>query len=61
MRGESKNYAYRVLTGVGREKTLCKVRDVFLNYNASKFVYSDVIRDMIMRGKQVDYTCIVNV
>jgi len=37
-----------VLTGDGREKTLCKVRGIILYYNASKMVNFDVIRDMIL-------------
>ena len=45
-----KYYAYGVLTGDGREETSCKVRGKILNYNASKMVYFEVIRDMILKG-----------
>jgi len=36
------------------EKTICKVRGFTLNYNASKLVHFEFIRDMIMRGKKGD-------
>jgi len=44
-----KNYAYRVLdTGDCREKAVCKVRGITLNYNTSKMVHFDVIGGMIL-------------
>jgi len=43
---------YRGLdTGDGREKTVCKVRGITLNYNATKMVNFDVVRDMILGDK----------
>jgi hypothetical protein len=46
--GEPKNYACRLLDGDGRTKTACKVMGITLNYNASKMVNFEVIRDMIL-------------
>jgi hypothetical protein len=43
-----KNYAYRLITNE-REKTVCKVRGIKLNYHASKFVNFEVIKDIILR------------
>jgi len=43
-----KNYAYKIVTE-GKEKTVCKVRGITLNYNASKLVNFESIRDMILR------------
>ena len=45
--GGPKNYAYRFMTGETAEKTVCNVRDITLNYNASKFVNFERIKDMI--------------
>ena len=40
--GGPKNYTYSVLdTGDGREKIVCKIRGLTLNYNASKMVNFD--------------------
>jgi len=47
--GGPKNYAYRVLTGDGGEKNLCKVRGITLNYSASKIINFEVISDVILR------------
>ena len=44
MSGGPKNYED------GREKTVSKVRDIYLNYNASEMVNFDVNRDMILEG-----------
>jgi hypothetical protein len=60
LRGGPNNYAYRVLIGDGRENTMCKVRGINLNYNASKLVHFDVIRDMILRGNKGDEPTLVN-
>jgi len=47
----SKNYAYRVMTGGTDEKKLvCKVRGITLNYNASKLVNFEHIKDTILRS-----------
>jgi len=59
--GVPKYYAYRVLTGDGRDKTVCKVRGITLNYNASQMVNLEVIRNMILRGNNVDEPAVVNV
>jgi len=48
--GGPKIYAYRVMTGgTGEKKTVCKVRGITLNYNASKLVNFERIKDMILR------------
>jgi len=47
--GEHKSYAYRVMTGGTGEKTVCKVRGITLNYNASKLVNFRHIKDLILR------------
>jgi len=39
-------------TGDGREKTVCKVRSITLNFNVSKMVNIDVIRGMILKGNE---------
>jgi len=57
----SKNYAYMLMTGDRREKTMCKVRDKNLNYNASKIINFDVIGYMILKGKKGDEPSVVNV
>jgi len=45
----TKNYAYRVLDLVtGRSKTVCKIRGVILNYNASQLVDFEVISEMFL-------------
>jgi hypothetical protein len=47
--GGPKNYAYRIVdSGTNKRKTICKVRGITLNYNASHFVNFDRIRDMIL-------------
>jgi len=48
--GGPKNYVYRVLDTVTGtvEKTVCKFRGVSLNYNASRLVNFEDIRDMIL-------------
>jgi hypothetical protein len=51
--GGPKNYAYRVMSGIDvtkPAKTICKVRGITLNYNASKVVNFDVIRKMVLKG-----------
>jgi len=50
-----------VLTRDGREKTVCNVRGITLNYNAWKSVNFDVIRDMILRGNMGNVPSVVNV
>jgi len=62
--GGPKNYAYMVMTG-GRgekEKTVCKVRGITLNYNASKLVNFERIKDMILKsGIEPPESIIINV
>jgi len=49
--GGPKNYAYRVVdTVTGDSQTVCKVRGITLNYNATKLVNFEINRDMIFRG-----------
>jgi hypothetical protein len=44
-----KNYAYKKVHSVtGEQKTVCKVRDITLNYNASQLVNFDKIKEMIL-------------
>ena len=50
--GGPNNYAYWVLTGDSREKTVCKVRGIILNYNATKMVNFGVIRDIILKTNE---------
>ena len=51
--GGQKNYAYKVVdTVTGERKHVCKVRGITLNYNASRLVTFDVIRDMILREER---------
>jgi len=61
--GGPKNYLCRVLDTVTGtvEKTVCKVRGIYLNYNASGMVNFEVIRDMILRGNKGDELIVVNV
>ena len=48
--GGLKNYAYKVVnTSTGSRKTVCKVRGITLNYNASRLVNFDVIKDIILK------------
>jgi len=48
--GGPKNYAYKIVTeGEEEVKTVCKVRGITLNYNASKLVNFESSRDMILR------------
>ena len=48
--GGPKKYAYKIVNIMKDErKTICKVRDITLNYNASQLVNFDVIRDMILK------------
>jgi len=58
--GGPKNYAYRVMTDGTGEKTVCKVRGITLNYNASKLVNFERIKDMILRSGDEPQT-VVNV
>jgi hypothetical protein len=55
--GGPKNYAYRVVNSIDASKpvkTVCKVRGITLNYNASKLVNFDVIKKMVLnRGGDV--------
>jgi hypothetical protein len=37
---------------------VCKVRGITLNYNASKMVNFDVIRDMILRGDESEHVMV---
>ena len=50
-----KNYKYMVLTRNVREKTVCKVKGITVNYYASKMVM------MILRGNTGDESYVVNV
>jgi hypothetical protein len=50
--GGPKNYAYKIVnSATNQRKTICKVRGITLNYNASHLVNLDVIRDMILKRK----------
>jgi hypothetical protein len=44
-----KTYAYKLVNTVtGERKRVCKVRGITLNYNASRLINFDVIRDMML-------------
>ena len=48
--GGPKNYSYKVAnTSTGSRKTVCKVRGITLNYNATRLVNFDVIKDIILK------------
>jgi len=47
--GGPKNYAYNIVTEGEEVKTVCKARGITLNYNASKLVNFESIREMILR------------
>jgi hypothetical protein len=55
--GGPKNYAYRIVdSATNKKKTICKVRGITLNYNASHFVNFDSIRDMILGQEEESVT-----
>jgi hypothetical protein len=46
-----KNYAYRTTNpATGEGKTVCKVRGITLNYNASQLVNFDTNKEMTLKG-----------
>jgi hypothetical protein len=48
-----KNYAYRTMNpATGEGKTVCKVREITLNYNAPQHVNFDTIKEMILKGDE---------
>jgi len=54
-----KNYAYKTYnTATGESKTVCKVRGITLNYNASQLLNFEKIKEMIL-SKKDDETVIV--
>jgi len=58
--GGPNNYAYRVFdTVTGDSQTVCKVRGITLNCNASKLENFEIIRDMILGGNTVDQRTVV--
>ena len=59
--GSPKNYGNRFLTGDGREKTAGKGRGITLNYNASKMVNFEVIKNVILIWNKGDEPTDVNV
>ena len=51
--GGPKNYAYKIVNKMTDErKTICKIRGITLNYNASQLVNFDVIREMILKDTE---------
>ena len=55
-----KNYAYRMYnSATGESKTVCKVRGITLNYNASQMVNFAKMKEMILSRKD-DETIIVH-
>ena len=57
--GGPKNYAYKIVdTTTGERKTVCKVRGITLNYNASQLVNFDVIKDMILEKTEEDHVTV---
>jgi len=57
--GGHKNYAYSVVTGGTGEKTISKMRGITLNYNASKLLNFERIKDMILRLGDEPQTVII--
>jgi len=54
-----KNYAYKTYNSVtGESKTVCKVREITLNYSATRLVNFAKIKDMILSND--DETVIVH-
>ena len=50
--GGPKIYAYRIVGPVkGNRETVCKVRGITLNYSASQTINFDVMKAMILRGR----------
>ena len=50
--GGPKNYAYKLCDLVtGGEKSVCKVREITLNYSTSQLVNFDTIKYMILKGR----------
>jgi hypothetical protein len=50
-----KNYAYKICdSDSGNVQTVCKIRGITLNYNASRMVNFEVIKDMILNGRTDD-------
>ena len=48
-----KNYAYRTRNpATGEGKTVCKIRGITLNYNASQLVNFDTIKEIILKGDE---------
>ena len=53
--GGPKNYAYQTHnTETGAEATVCKVRDIALDYSASQLVNFERLKQMILRGTETD-------
>lgn len=53
--GRPKNVAYtKVYPVTGSGKTVCKVREIILNYSVSKVVNFDTIKDMILKGDETE-------
>jgi len=52
-----KNYAYKTYNSTtGESKTVCKVRDITLNYSASQLVNFEKKKDMILKeGRRKSY------
>ena len=51
----TKNYAYQTHnTETGAEATVCKVRGITLNYNASQLVNFESTKQLILRGTETD-------
>jgi len=48
-------------TVTGDSQTIFKLRGITLNYNASKLVNFEVIRDIILKGNKGDEPTVVNV
>ena len=57
--GGPKNYAYKIVnTTTGERKTVCKVRGITLNYNASQLVNLDVIKDVIFKKPEGEHATV---
>jgi len=53
------NFAYKIVnTTRGERKTVCKVRGIALNYNASQLINFDVIKDTILENPEGEHVIV---
>ncbi|XP_018570294.1 uncharacterized protein LOC108910225 [Anoplophora glabripennis] len=60
--GGPKNYAYKVFsTKDNEEKVVCKVKGISFNYSASRLVYFNTIKDMVLDTSTTSPVCVRNI